>query len=184
MVPVAKSKYSTTDPDRVADAVRRAKAVELRLQGKTFDQIADQLGYHDRSTAYKAVKTAIQAVGREDARELRELDLLRLDRMLEIIWSQVEDGDLAAVDRALRILERRERITGYGAHNVVQINATQTNVSVDTTAATVETLADVFQHVDGSALLEMARLLHAGLPTNRNNGEGGEPTIIEKPTDR
>jgi hypothetical protein len=32
--------------------------------------------------------------------------------------------------------------------------------------------------------LEMARLLHAGLPTNRNSGGGGEPTIIEQPTDQ
>lgn len=180
---MAKSKFSTTDPERVADAIRRAKAVELRLRGKTFDQIADELDYHDRGTAYRAVKTAIAAHGREDARELRELYLLRLDRMLEIIWPQVEGGDLAAVDRVLKILDHCERLTGCAAHNVVQINATQNNVSVDTSAPTIETLADVFQHVDGGNILEIARLLHAGLPTNVNRNGADGPTVIEHSPD-
>jgi hypothetical protein len=180
---MAKSKFSDTDPERAAETVRRAQAVQMRLAGHTFDEIATELHYHDRGTAYRAVKLALSQVGREDARELRDLDLMRLDRMLAIIWPQIEDGDLAAVDRALRILKRRAEILGYDQQNVVHINASQTTVSVDNTSGRVETLREVLQQVDGNSVFEIARLLHATLPTNVNNGEGLEPATITPPPD-
>lgn len=47
------------------------------------------------------------------AEDLREVENARLDRLLFVAYRQaVKDGNLAAIDRALRIMERRARLLG------------------------------------------------------------------------
>lgn len=48
----------------------------------------------------------------ETREQARELESQRLDRMIGAVWRQATAGDLAAVDRVLRILERRARLLG------------------------------------------------------------------------
>ncbi|MET7524672.1 hypothetical protein ACWEAF_20115 [Streptomyces sp. NPDC005071] len=49
----------------------------------------------------------------EKADELRAVENLRLDRLFFVAYRQaVKDGDLPAIDRALRIMERRARMNG------------------------------------------------------------------------
>ncbi|MFF0291938.1 hypothetical protein [Streptomyces sp. NPDC005262] len=49
----------------------------------------------------------------ENADELRAVENLRLDRLFFVAYRQaVKDGDLPAIDRALRIMERRARMNG------------------------------------------------------------------------
>lgn len=59
-----------------------ALAVELRVAGKTFQQIADELGYSDRTGARRAVNRGIAQLGPSPkAKQLREQELLRLERL-------------------------------------------------------------------------------------------------------
>jgi len=91
---------------------RHLQALELRKAGVTYEVIATQLGYANASGARKAVVSALKATLREPAAELRELELARLDAMLLPLWRPVQAGDEKAVDRALRIMERRARLLG------------------------------------------------------------------------
>jgi len=91
---------------------RHLQALELRKAGVTYEVIAGQLGYANASGARKAVLSALKATLREPAAELRELELARLDAMLLPLWRRVQAGDEKAVDRALRIMERRARLLG------------------------------------------------------------------------
>ena len=91
---------------------RHLQALELRKAGVTYEVIAGQLGYANASGARKAVLSALKATLREPAAELRELELARLDAMLLPLWRPVQAGDEKAVDRALRIMERRARLLG------------------------------------------------------------------------
>ena len=91
---------------------RHLQALELRKAGVTYEVIAGQLGYATASGARKAVVSALKATLREPAAELRELELARLDAMLLPLWRPVQAGDEKAVDRALRIMERRARLLG------------------------------------------------------------------------
>ena len=91
---------------------RHLQALELRKAGVTYEVIAGQLGYANASGARKAVVSALKATLREPAAELRELELARLDAMLLPLWRRVQAGDEKAVDRALRIMERRARLLG------------------------------------------------------------------------
>lgn len=99
----------------IAAAERARQALELRKAGAQYADIATTLRYADASGAYRAVARALARLTAEPAAELRELEVLRLDRMLQAIWDQVIRGNHGAIDRALRIAERRARLLGLDA---------------------------------------------------------------------
>ena len=89
---------------------RHAKALEMRLAGATYDAIAKALGYAGTSGAFAAVQEGLAATQRpeDDATTLTEL--ARLDAMLTGLWAKARRGEVTAVDRVLRIEERRDAI--------------------------------------------------------------------------
>jgi hypothetical protein len=93
-------------------AERKRRALELRRAGASYEQIADQIGYANRGGAHKAVTSALKTAVQEQADELRTLECERLDRLLLAVWKAAIDGDLKAIDRALRIQEQRARLLG------------------------------------------------------------------------
>ncbi|GAA3470402.1 hypothetical protein [Nonomuraea roseola] len=137
----------TRDPDTAA---RDAEACRLRTQNLSYQDIADQLGYASKSSAYDAVQRALKATVQEPAEELRQLELMQLDELARkarevlerrhVTVSQgrvvrlgqpfidddgnaaVDDGRgdpieddapvLAAIDRMLKIQERRAKLLG------------------------------------------------------------------------
>lgn len=93
-------------------AERRAEALKLRLAGATYEQIAKRLDYSHRGKAHDDVMAALRAVTAEPAKELLTLELQRLDAMLIGLWRQAAQGQPAAVDRVLKIMERRAKYLG------------------------------------------------------------------------
>jgi hypothetical protein len=80
----------------------------------SYDAIAKALEC-TRSAAFKAVQRVFARLAREateDAAVLRELEVQRLDALLVGVWPRAAKGDVAAVDRALRIAERRAKLLG------------------------------------------------------------------------
>lgn len=122
----------------VETAVRRRQAVRMRLDGKPWHEIEKALGYASPGAAHTDVKRALEESRKElalVADEYRELELQRLDDMeratrtvLDALHVTVshgriirnDDGSelldhdpaLRAVDRLLRIAERRSRLLG------------------------------------------------------------------------
>ncbi|MEU8919453.1 hypothetical protein AB0D10_00780 [Kitasatospora sp. NPDC048545] len=68
--------------------------------------------------------------------ELRALEDARLDRMFMVAYRRaVRDGDLSAIDRALRIMERRARLLGLDQPARTEITGQGGGpIEVDTTA--------------------------------------------------
>lgn len=101
------------ETERRATAAEKAKqALELRRAGWSYDDIAEEVGYANRSVAYKAVKRSIAAITREPAAELLELELARLDDMFSGLYESARNGDNFSVDRALKIMEQRAKLLG------------------------------------------------------------------------
>jgi transposase-like protein len=48
------------DKREIVDTEKRRQAVELRLAGATYDQIAEKIGFYDRSSARRSVQCAIE----------------------------------------------------------------------------------------------------------------------------
>lgn len=100
---------------QLATAKRRAQAVELKLAGLTFQQIADQLGYSGRASACKDIDRAyeIMVVERNHNLDiLKEEQLAILARMRRAVWPAAVQGDTKAVDIVLKIVDRTTKLLG------------------------------------------------------------------------
>jgi len=94
---------------------RQQEALSLRLVGLSYDAIAERLEFANRSGAFRAVQAALKKTLQEPADELRTLELERLDSMLLPMMAQAKKGNQGAVDRVLRIMERRAKLLGLDA---------------------------------------------------------------------
>ena len=110
-------------------AERQRQALEMRKAGATYEQIAKALKFADRSNVRKAVQSALQAIIKEPAEEVLQLELQRLDAMIVGLWAKAKTGDGQAVDRVLRIMERRAGYLGLDAPKRVE----QTNIEASAT---------------------------------------------------
>jgi hypothetical protein len=92
-------------------AERAQRALELHLAGATYDQIATALGFANRGGAYKAVQAELAARPAADRRaEVVAVELARMDALMTGVWPKARRGDVAAVDRVLKIGEYRTRL--------------------------------------------------------------------------
>lgn len=99
------------------------QALQLRKEGKSYVFIAQQLGYKDHSGAWRAVRSAMKKTLKEPADEMRKLELERLDDMLSAIAPAVKEGNLAAIDRALKIQDRRAKLMGLDMPALVDVTS-------------------------------------------------------------
>lgn len=100
-------------------------AYKLRLQGYSYSAIADTLGYAGAAGAFHAYKRARKKIDDViiDVKEQRDLAISRMDRLLQAVWDRADNGYLPAIDRALKIEERRSKILGIDApERTVNVN--------------------------------------------------------------
>jgi hypothetical protein len=123
-------------------AQRRAQAVDMRIAGNSFRTIADKLGYKTASAACQDISRALEQAVAEQTRSVeayREEELQRLDALMVEAWTilkkdhvtvshgkliyddrtgepLLDDGPtLQAIDRILKIQERRAKMLGLDA---------------------------------------------------------------------
>jgi len=93
-------------------AARRVKAVELKAAGYTYAQVANELGYTSRGTAYNVVAKALKEQTAEAVADLRQLENSRLDAMQLALWDAAMAGDIKAVVAIVKIVKARVHLNG------------------------------------------------------------------------
>lgn len=101
---------------------RKRNALELRLAGASYRDIAQALNVSP-ATAMQDCKEALADIPMQQADEMRTVELSRLDRLQRAVWPKAVKGDLQAVDRAIKIIDRRAKLFGLDAPQQVQITA-------------------------------------------------------------
>ncbi|MET0416044.1 MAG: hypothetical protein ABW022_08490 [Actinoplanes sp.] len=144
---------------RADTARRRSEAIAMRMAGHTFEQIAQALGYTSRGAACQDITRALETAVVEQARSVeayREEELQRLDALLAEAWAVLKrqhltvshgrviyddsTGEpilddaptLSAIDRILKIQERRAKFLGLDApqrHEVVTVDAVDAEIA-------------------------------------------------------
>lgn len=100
-------------PGQIERHERDRRCVEMRAAGNTWDEIVETLGFaspghaRDRWTLYLERQPK-----REGAEEQRELEMQRLDRLAVALEPKIQSGDVRAIEVAVKLLERRARLTG------------------------------------------------------------------------
>jgi len=93
---------------------RAVKALDLRIDGATYRQIGAHLGVSE-CTAYHDVQDELgrlDAIGKEKAERLRELEIRRLDALTMALAPGIQSGDVRAILAAVRVMERRAKLLG------------------------------------------------------------------------
>lgn len=106
---------SKTSPQRCAAAVRDAKALELRIAGLSYREIAEKIGVSGAGASWKNVQRALaRLVPIEGAEGLRKVELERLSELHKMLWPQIgtDERGLKILDRVLQITDRRIRLAG------------------------------------------------------------------------
>jgi hypothetical protein len=102
---------------------RAHQALELRIAGGTYRQIAGQLAVNERTAYYdvQAALASLDAVAKEKAERLRDLEAARLDRLTVALAAGIKAGDPRAILAAVRIMERRAKLFGLDAPNAMAV---------------------------------------------------------------
>lgn len=100
---------------------KQQKALRLRNLGASYDQIAEQMGYFDRSGARKAVKACLDRAEFEPVMEQRFIQSERLDMMVTRCLQAVLNGDLDQVRNVIAIEKRRAELWGLDATKTIEV---------------------------------------------------------------
>lgn len=106
---------------RINAAERRLQAVEMRKRGETWEKIAEVCGYKNRGAASGDINKYIKELPQENAQNLRKIEIERLDQLLNAMWDKAMKGDGWAVDRCVKIMERKAKLTGIDAPVVTKV---------------------------------------------------------------
>lgn len=121
--PVSKGAASPTHPLRLAAHARHMRAIELRIGGASFEQIARSLGYANKGAAYKAVHAGMTEQRREKSNLLRKIENARLDRLWLAMFPLAQRGDMRAASVCVRISKRRCELLGIDRPKNVNVQA-------------------------------------------------------------
>jgi hypothetical protein len=116
-------------------------ALQLRMAGATFDEIAKTLGYRSGAQVQTAVERALAgAVTPEQREKERTLAGKRLERLLRSVWGKANDPDhpehIAAVRAAKEIIDRHIRLFGQDAPTEIVVHS-PTTAELEAWVATV-----------------------------------------------
>jgi len=86
--------------------------VELKTAGLTYAQVANELGYTSRGTAYNVIARALRDQTAVAVTGLRDLENARLDALQLALWDAAITGNVKAVNSIVQIVPARVRLNG------------------------------------------------------------------------
>lgn len=103
-----------TNRRRSVTSEREVKAFEFRKAGCSYARIGEELGISAQAAHKLVGKVLVRhaTLLKDNVPAQLEMELARLDDILRSISPGVQDGDLQAVDRALKVGVRRARLLG------------------------------------------------------------------------
>lgn len=122
--------------------VMQARALELRIAGFTWDQVAKEAGYASAPGAHRGVSRALDRIPRANAEKFLEIELERLDRLQRAAYRQAVAGDLKAIEAVLRVMDRRAKYLGLDRNEERMAAAAELSAAVE--AERLQLLAHAF----------------------------------------
>jgi hypothetical protein len=140
-----KKRHGFGRPRSLDVLLRRAKALELRRAGFTWQEIANRksLGYSSARNAERDVHRLLQQMIDTPAKEVLALELSRLDAVTQVLWQQVRGGDLGAINALFQSMKMRADLLGLN-----QINIRHEHVTVNDLDQEIERLTKELEQFD------------------------------------
>ena len=91
---------------------KQKQALELRMAGRTWQEIADALGYASHTGAIAAVKAVLARSVADYGHSFRTLTLERLTKILQTYWPAMLRGDQSSATVCLKTIKDMRDVTG------------------------------------------------------------------------
>jgi len=91
---------------------REVRALEMAVQGWEWPAISDELGYADRSGAWKAAQRALKRRAATAVDSYRRVMLAELDMVQDSAWGAAMRGNMRASEVVVRAIDQRVRLLG------------------------------------------------------------------------
>ena len=123
-------------PEDVVTAAERAyRCHRKRIQGLSWEQIAQQEGYPTAASAHSDVDRYIKEgralVVEQSQREMLTLEVARLDAMQSALWERAMQGNVPSVNAVVNIIINRSRLIGLDANQMAETKPHTLVVPVD-----------------------------------------------------
>lgn len=118
-------------PMAIAQTRKRARALDLRLQGWSYREIAAELGWSSSKNSYYNVMKALDDTIAEPSAQVRAMELARLDVAMRPFMMRAAEGDADALNSVLKIMDRRTRLLGLDAPNPTALARVASPASMD-----------------------------------------------------
>jgi hypothetical protein len=144
---------------------RQLQSLELRKNGMSYRAIGERLGV-SHVQAYNDVHDELKRLASQvtdKTTELRQLELERLDMLLNGLWPMAAVGNTGAVMSWLKVSERRAKLLGLDAPTHIQVDDWRSQAIADIRAGKV-TYEDLVNGFDTS--LAAALFAEAGVPVS------------------
>lgn len=125
MTTLAKSRKAAAKAQDAADRSMLAlKAYKLKAQGYSLWEIAEECQVTEAVASHlinEQLTEAAALVSEGAKRTMLTMEIDRLDQMQKSIWRLAVSGDLAAVDRVVKIIQTRARLLGLEDGALAQV---------------------------------------------------------------
>lgn len=113
------TKAEQTRAGQVKRARRRRMVLDLRAAGLTHEAVAEQMTAMGEKITRVGVTRMLGRLLAEmaeldqaDLREVRQLEIYRIDQALQVLWPKVKDGNLKAMREYRAFIDQRARLMG------------------------------------------------------------------------
>jgi hypothetical protein len=134
---------------------RQRQALDLRARGASYQEIGDELGV-SAQRAFQVVSETLERLTGDEVRSVevaRQLELVRLDCLLQAQWGKAMAGSTDAATACLKIMERRSKYLGLDAPLKINVEDRIRQVALA-------------EGLDPEEALEEARAIIRSLPPN------------------
>ena len=116
------SKESRYSPRRLLAIQRGQQALELRMAGRNWYEIADSIGYKSHASAIAAVNSILQRTLKPTTDHWRSLTAERLTKILQVFWPKMLSGDPDAAKLCLKAAADLRALLGMDAPIKVEVD--------------------------------------------------------------
>lgn len=109
-------------PERLAALKKAQQALELRMAARTWQEIAEALGYKDPTGPLFAVKSLLRSSLQTPIEEYRQLNAERLTKVMQVHWRNMIAGNPISANIVMRAIQQLSGLMGLEAPVKIQID--------------------------------------------------------------
>src|SRR5580700_494693 len=97
-----------------------ARMLDQLALGKSIDQIARTRNY-TRTRVEKYVRAELKQISIRPASDYAKIQIRRLDALVDRLTEMANGGDINAIDRLLKVLDRLDRYHGFSSRSLPEV---------------------------------------------------------------